>query len=353
MNRRIASGLVAGFLLFAAPSRAQDDTTRILFIGNSHTYMNDVPRLVANLAASGGHPVTTAMSAPGGYTLLQHTTYQPSLDLIAQGGWDYVSLQEQSLYPVIDYYRFNSFYPAARFLDSLITERGYETILYMTWGRARIGSYSIGGYYTIFFNGFFHMQDSVSASFYMLGDELGCPVVPAGDAWATAMHADTSLFLWQADSLHATLPGSYLAACTFYATLFHASPVGLPYWPAGMTQEEALFYQQMADQTVTGIDDDPPDRPEWIGLFQSYPNPFNANTTFVFDLPEDGHVSLSIYNVLGGRVRDLADTEMSVGRHRLTWNGRDGMGVPMASGIYFSVLRQGETARSIRLLYIK
>jgi hypothetical protein len=57
------------------------------------------------------------MSAPGGYTFQQHTTNATTLTKINQGIWDYVVLQEQSQYPVIEYYRDSSMYPSARILD--------------------------------------------------------------------------------------------------------------------------------------------------------------------------------------------------------------------------------------------
>jgi len=352
MIRKPGSCFAAIIILSATVVVAQDDTTRVLFIGNSHTYTNNVPMLFAGLSLAGGHPVVTGMSAPGGYTLQQHTTNATTLALISQGNWDYVSLQEQSLYPVIDYYRFGSFYPSARFLDSLITNLRQETALYMTWGRPGGGQWSIGGHYTIDFVDFFHMQDSVSASFGMLADELAAPLVPAGDAWARALQADSTIILWQADSLHATLTGSYLVACVFYAVLFQASPVGLTYY-GGLSPEDALFLQVIADQTVTGVNSDLPAAPNSWGIIQNYPNPFNSSTTLSFDLPDGGIIELAIYNILGERVATLAHGEYTSGRHALTWDGRNKDGEMAASGVYFSVLRQDGREKSIKLLYLK
>ncbi|OGC95388.1 MAG: hypothetical protein A2W25_10440 [candidate division Zixibacteria bacterium RBG_16_53_22] len=352
MIRKPGSCFIAIIMLSATAAVAQDDTTRVLFIGNSHTYTNNVPMLFAGLSNAGSHPVVTGMSAPGGYTLQQHTTNATTLAMISQGNWDYVSLQEQSLYPVIDYYRFGSFYPAARFLDSVITNNRQQTALYMTWGRPGGGRWSIGGHYTIDFVDFFHMQDSVSASFRMLADELAAPLVPAGDAWARALRADSTITLWQADSLHATLEGSYLVACVFYAVLFQASPVGLTYY-GGLSPEDALFLQVIADQTVTGVDGDLPSAPSSWGFYLNYPNPFNSSTTLIFDLPADGPVELVIYDILGAQVRKLADGEYASGRHKLTWDGRNKGGELAAGGIYFSVLRHGGREKSIKLLYLK
>jgi hypothetical protein len=352
MIRKLGYCVGAVIMMMAGTTAVQDDTTRVLFIGNSHTYFNDVPHLFAGLAASGGHPAVTDMSAPGGYTLLQHTTNPTTLAKISQGGWDFVSLQEQSLYPVIDYYRFGSFYPSARLLDSLITHLGGRTVLYMTWGRPNGGLWSIGGHYTIDFLDFFHMQDSVSASFAMLANELSSPLVPAGDAWARALHADTTIVLWQSDNLHATLKGSYMAACAFYAVLFQESPVGLTF-TGGLSPEDALFLQRMVDETVTGIEDDRPQNPITLGPFQNYPNPFNSGTTIMFDFPVSGFIELTIYDILGKRVGKLAEGNYPAGRHLVAWDGRNERGESSASGVYFGVLNNSAEKQSIRLLLIR
>lgn len=75
--------------------------------------------------------------------------------------------------------------------------------------------------------------------------------------------------------------------------------------------------------------------PERYGLSQNYPNPFNAQTTLRFDLPEAGEVALTIYNLSGQRVRTLVDGYREAGTHAVLWDGKDGSGRDMASGIYF------------------
>jgi hypothetical protein len=88
-------------------------------------------------------------------------------------------------------------------------------------------------------------------------------------------------------------------------------------------------------------------------LRQNYPNPFNSNTTIMFELPTEGHVNLVIYNVLGQRVRTLAEQMLSAGRHSIMWDGKNQAGEPVSSGLYFSVLGQGEQLMSRKLLLLK
>jgi hypothetical protein len=75
--------------------------------------------------------------------------------------------------------------------------------------------------------------------------------------------------------------------------------------------------------------------PEIYSLSQNYPNPFNPSTEIVFGLPQQSQVRLTVYNVLGQEVRVLADGILSAGSHVATWDGLNGAGNAMASGIYF------------------
>ena len=65
-----------------------------------------------------------------------------------------------------------------------------------------------------------------------------------------------------------------------------------------------------------------------------FPNPFNPATTVSFELPRDGHVNLTVYDLAGRLVRTLADGEFATGRHDVAWNGRDKQGLHAGSGVY-------------------
>ncbi|MCD6333889.1 MAG: T9SS type A sorting domain-containing protein, partial [Candidatus Latescibacteria bacterium] len=69
-------------------------------------------------------------------------------------------------------------------------------------------------------------------------------------------------------------------------------------------------------------------------LFRSHPNPFNAETVLGFTLPQATSVTLVVYDVLGQRIRTLADGEMTSGLHRVVWDGRDAEGRGVSSGVY-------------------
>jgi hypothetical protein len=80
---------------------------------------------------------------------------------------------------------------------------------------------------------------------------LTVEMIAVGGAWSTALRADHELALWQADGSHPSLAGSFLAAGTLYATIYHQSPVGLPA-SAGLSNELARRLELFAAGTVLG-----------------------------------------------------------------------------------------------------
>jgi hypothetical protein len=87
---------------------------RVLFLGNSYTYVNDLPTVFREIAHSGGKNVETAMVAGGGETLAGHAASAESLDAIRGSRWQFVVLQEQSEIPVVAALRQSEMYPPAR-----------------------------------------------------------------------------------------------------------------------------------------------------------------------------------------------------------------------------------------------
>ncbi len=70
-------------------------------------------------------------------------------------------------------------------------------------------------------------------------------------------------------------------------------------------------------------------------LQQNYPNPFNPSTRISFSLPQTGVVTLKVFNLLGQEVSTLANSAMAAGTHQIEWDGRDGAGRVLSSGVYF------------------
>lgn len=336
------------YILFFISNLSFADTTKVLFIGNSYTYANDLPSLFENLSASGGKIVYTEMQATGGYTLENHLNTSETLNAIKKGFWNFVILQEQSQTPVIEYLRYYKMYPSAQKLDSIIKTHNPNamTVFYMTWGRKNGGQQCIDTSCSPVFSSFFHMQDSLKSSYSMISNILTALLVPVGEAWRTARLIKPYINLWDIDDSHPTLDGSYLAACVFYTKIFNQSPIGLQYY-GGLPDTSALFYQQCAWQTVE-INYNCKIISDEFELFQNYPNPFNHSTIIKFSLPKSSFVNLKIYNILGMEITTLINNKLQPGIHLIPFYNN-----LIPSGIYFYQIQTENSSKTKKLIILK
>ncbi len=224
MITRIASVLALIALLCSSSILHAAEPLRILFIGNSYTAVNNLPDMVGQLAAQGGHAVTVMASAPGGMTLQAQSTFPPTVDLIKQGNWDYVVLQEQSQLPSFpDEQVEQQFYPNVKKLDAMIHEYSpcAQVILYVTWGRKN-GDQQNGAFFPPV--GTYEGMDSLLTLRYSnAADTIGALLSPAGPLWHVIRDSFPDIELYQPDESHPTIAGTYAAACSFYALLFGES----------------------------------------------------------------------------------------------------------------------------------
>jgi hypothetical protein len=210
-----------------------DPPTRILFIGNSYTNRNDLPGMIARLSASADPPkaVETDRVIANGMALKHHWDKGLAGEALAQSGWDFVSLQEQSTLPFKNPARMHD---SVEKLDEAIRKQNAKTVLYLTWARQDAPE----------------RQAEITEAFMSIGKKIGALVVPAGIAWQNALREQPDLPLYDPDKSHPTVEGSYLAACAFYSVLFEASPEGLWRDAKGLDAERAAFYQRIAWKTV-------------------------------------------------------------------------------------------------------
>jgi hypothetical protein len=250
-------------------------TLNVAFIGNSYTGYNNLPGLLEQLALSGGDTVFTQRSVMGGYSLAQHLDNSSTIDLIKQGIWHFVILQEQSQHPDIPYYRDNFTYPSADSLNELIhiNNTCVTTVFYMTWGRKYGGMQCIGQYCSPDFVDYFHMQDSLESAYLTMAYDNLAFCAPVGISWRNSIANGDPIELFTQDNSHPTLAGSYLAACTFYATIFNKSPEGISY-TGGLSAMDAEYLQQVAAYTVLN------NPVQWNIL---HPDPVEAFFTYELD----------------------------------------------------------------------
>ncbi len=212
-------------LLFCSFIYGQFENKSVLFIGNSYTYVNDLPRMIADVAASVGDTLRYDSNAPGGYRLLNHSTNATTLAKIAQNNWDYVVLQEQSQFPSFpDGQVETDVFPYAHFLDSLITvgNECTETVFYMTWGRKNGDASNCASWPPVCtYDG---MDSLLNLRYRMMADSNQAIVSPVGAVWKHLRQNFPLIELYQADESHPSVAGTYAAACCFYAVLFRKDP---------------------------------------------------------------------------------------------------------------------------------
>jgi len=221
MSNRTRALVLGLTLALAAPfgvsMGAQEVTPlRVLFVGNSYIYYNDLPSVIGDLATAAheSRPFVAEQVLVGAATLERHLALGDAMTAIRRGGWDVVVLQEQSTRPINN--------PAlmlrdARTLADAVKKIGAKLVWYETWAKEIDPS----------------TQDSLTHGYHRAAAATGGRVAHVGEAWAAFRAAETvptgtHSALFVADGSHPSEAGTYLAASVFYATLYGKSPIGLP-----------------------------------------------------------------------------------------------------------------------------
>jgi hypothetical protein len=121
---------------------------------------------------------------------------------------------------------------------------------------------------------------------------------------------------------------------------------------------KAALRQAVADMGLTvAVDDNhsADQLPQNFELSQNYPNPFNPSTTIKFYNPKSKTipVTVDLFNIMGQKIRTLLDGPAAPGLNRVIWDGRDGLGQPVATGIYFYRLKAADVTVTRKMLLMK
>ena len=93
--------------------------------------------------------------------------------------------------------------------------------------------------------------------------------------------------------------------------------------------------------------------PNIFSLHQNYPNPFNPKTTINYNLPDNAHVSLAIYDLMGKRVITLIDDPKSAGSRSVQWNATNNKGDPVSAGMYIYIIQAGNFRQNKKMVLLK
>lgn len=238
-------------LSLAAAARTEiKDSLRVLWIGNSYTFYNDLPKTVAAMAAEQGMPMSITTIVKGGERLSGHLQNPRLIKALEAGGWDYVIVQEQSSAPAQSTHDVaRDVYPYAKKIADMarIGPKAARVIFYMTWG------HKYGNVYKTAYaldDDYETMQERLKTSYLEMAHDNMAKCAPVGMAWREIRHTHPDYELYAPDFFHPSPLGSYLAANVIIATILNK-----PFTTKvtnGLPEDEAKVVQGTAQDVVLG-----------------------------------------------------------------------------------------------------
>lgn len=231
-------------LLTQMGARAQADTLKVLFVGNSFTYFYNLPQVVSAMSDNHGMAVMTRQSTVGGSNLEQHWKEERGTQtrrLIPSENWDYVVFNNHSMSALTDSAAFMEY---GKKFAQLVHEQGAQPIFMMTW------AYDSNPL----------MQEPVTRAYRKLAAETQSICFPAGLLFAGArqLRPDLNLFF---DDKHPSALGTYMLGLAFTRFFTGKQSTGLPHrittrdrndeklYLIFTHKEDARFLQQLVDET--------------------------------------------------------------------------------------------------------
>lgn len=209
LNRMKCMARQAGVvLLFLLASNSllgaeKKDTTRVLFVGNSYVYYNNLIQMIGLITDSMDHKIICRKSVIGAATLGEHWNGLRGLrskEAIQKGRYNIVVIQDNSMWPL--QHKDSLLLYGQRFAQ-LIQQTGAKTYLYNTWARQKTPQ----------------TQDSINLAYAELAALTGATRVPIGACWAKARMEKPDVDLFHPDGSHPSPMGSFLIALGFIKTI--------------------------------------------------------------------------------------------------------------------------------------
>lgn len=237
------------FVIFFSGFIHAKEETRLLIIGNSYTFYNDLPELIQAIADADGYSLRVDSYTAGAMSLrgfLNSPQHAAAAQKLAMGHYDWVLLQDQSQTPSA---RPEETIESVRRWSELARAQRTKTMLFLTWAHAAVEN----GRMTLQTA----MQNDTSLTYCRAAAETNSRVAPVGEAWRRWYRKYPTRPLHQNDLSHPTPEGSYLAACVIYSTLTGkpatSIPVRLRNSPVRISAPRARDLQKIAAQTLRGF----------------------------------------------------------------------------------------------------
>lgn len=244
--RFFAVVVFAFFVTISANAQTKKETLNVLFIGNSYTYVENLPHLVSIISDSTNIKLITRKSTVGGAFLSEHWNSKRGLksqEIIKNGHFNAVVIQGNSMETINQP---DSTRKYANLLCDLIRKSGAKPYLYMTWAREKVPQF----------------QDQITKVYTEIAKENDAVLVPVGEAWELARKLRPTIDLYNPDGSHPSNLGALLSATIFVGAITGEVPARIPEWYQikdmdgetvelnGIDNFDAVFFQKVARQVL-------------------------------------------------------------------------------------------------------
>lgn len=218
----------------------------VLFIGNSYTRYNDLPKMVRNIARSvdSGPRIRTRRLTHGGFDLRRHWRRPEVRQTLRDRRWDCVVLQDHSLSPLNHPDRVSAY--ARRFRRALMEPT--RVILFQPWARQRQSRVYRSDRVDV--RSPEEWESRVHRVLRSLADELRVDLAPVGRAWRRARYRHPEVALHRRDGTHPDVPGTYLSALVIYGTVSRKDPRRVTWRPYPLRTQQAMTLRDIASETL-------------------------------------------------------------------------------------------------------
>lgn len=254
-------------IFFFTNSSYAQDTTKVLFIGNSFTSANNLPNLFKLLAQDAGHHVIVESHMPGGISVgdirqgnQAHMNNPHVYNLIKGNNWDFMVLQDNQGRFSHPYGQFANPITQSRVIEGHLQIR--DSLLYyhpcanMIW----FGGFGTKDGLGLGYTSGSALIDAIYGNYNFLNDTAQEVIAPIGPAFKRIISGHLLINLWGADNTHPSLHGSFLTSCVIYTTIFKQSPTLSTYNPGISAFNDSLLktvgYQTTIDSlNSTGLNE--------------------------------------------------------------------------------------------------
>jgi hypothetical protein len=192
-------------------AQVEKDSLRILFVGNSYTFISNMPHLVSLISDSTNVKLVTSKSTAGGASLSDHWNGEKGLkskEAISSGKYDIVVLQGHSMETIEEKEEFLKY---SKKLSDLVKASGAKPYLYVTWARQKVPQY----------------QETITETYKQASAQNDCDLILVGEAWKLARTLRPDIQLFMLDGSHQSDLGSFLTALVFVGNFSGEIPKNL------------------------------------------------------------------------------------------------------------------------------